>query len=132
MFVKSTEAIVPLQSGGVNTIRAILALGFSIIFFAGVWKAFQKANEPGWAGIVPIYNVYVMIKIGENKWWWLILLVIPLINVIALLKINIDVAKAFGQGLGFGVGLAVLPYIFWPLLGFGGYQYRSQSAQPAV
>jgi len=132
MFVKSTQAIVPLQSGGGNPIGAILGLGFFILFFPGVWKAFQKANEPGWAAIIPIYNTYVMIKIGENKWWWLILLFIPLINAIALFKISIDVAKAFGQGIGFGIGLAVLPFIFWPLLGFGGYQYRSQSPQPAV
>ena len=132
MFVKSTQAIVPLQSDGANPIGAILVLGFFIIFFGGMWKAFQKANEPGWAAIIPIYNAYVMIKISENKWWWLILAFLPLTNVIALFKISIDVAKAFGQGIGFGIGLAVLPFIFWPLLGFGGYRYRSQSAQPAV
>ena len=65
-----------------------------------------------------------MIEIGGNEWWWLLLLFVPLINVIVILEISIDVAKVFGQGLGFGLGLWLLSFVFWPLLGFGDYEYQ--------
>ena len=130
-------ALVPLQSngGGLGGILFLVVwLAIIVAVVAGTWKAFEKAGEPGWAAIVPIYNVYVMIKIGGNEWWWLILLFVPVINVIAILKISIDVAKAFGQGLGFGLGLWLLAFVFWPLLGFGDYEYQgapgSETATP--
>jgi len=110
-----------LQTGG--GMELILLLALTVLVVAGTWKAFTKANQPGWAAIVPIYNFYIMIKIGDNEWWWLLLLFVPILNFIALLKISIDVAKAFDQGIGFGLGLTFLAFIFWPLLGFGDYTY---------
>ena len=124
-----TDVFVPLQGSNVGGIGVLLVqLVILAIVVAGMWKAFEKADEPGWAAIIPIYNVYVMIKISGNEWWWLILLLIPLINIIAFAKISIDVAKAFGQGLGFGLGLFALSFIFWPLIGFGDYRYQGGSA----
>lgn len=124
--------LVPLQNGGgggvVGIILMLVYLAIIVAVIAGTWKAFQKAGEPGWAAIIPIYNVYIMIKIGGNDWWWLILFFIPLIQIIALFKIMIDVSKAFGQGVGFGLGLAILGFIFWPLLGFGDYEYQGEPA----
>ena len=123
------DVFVPLQGSDVGGIGVLLVqLVILAIVVAGMWKAFEKADEPGWAAIIPIYNVYVMIKISGNEWWWLILLLIPLINIIAFAKISIDVAKAFGQGLGFGLGLWLLSFIFWPLIGFGDYRYQGGSA----
>jgi uncharacterized membrane protein YhaH (DUF805 family) len=125
------QHLVPLQTGGggggagvVGIVLLLLYLAVIVAVIAGTWKAFQKADQPGWAAIIPIYNVYIMIKIGGNEWWWLVLTFIPIINIIALFKISIDVAKGFGQGLGFGLGLAILSFIFWPLLGFGDYDYQ--------
>lgn len=124
--------LVPLQNtggglGGLLTLVVWLAILVAVI--AGTWKAFEKAGRPGWAAIVPIYNVYVMIKISGNEWWWLILLFVPLINILAILKISVDVARAFGQGIGFGIGLWLVSFVFWPLLGFGDYQYRGAPDQ---
>jgi uncharacterized membrane protein YhaH (DUF805 family) len=119
--------LLPLQSngGGLGGILFLVVwLAILVAVIAGTWKAFEKAGQPGWAAIIPIYNVYIMIKIGGNEWWWLILLFVPLINILAILKISIDVAKAFGQGLGFGLGLWLLAFVFWPLLGFGDYEYQ--------
>lgn len=124
-------------SGGSGTgiVMLLVWLAVLVAFFAGLWKAFEKAGEPGWAAVVPIYNLYVMIKISGNQWWWLILFFLPLINLIALFKISIDVAKRFGQGMGFGIGLALLGFIFWPLLGFADYRYQqgapAQEAPPS-
>lgn len=125
--------LAPLQADaalGVGLLFSfLLPLLIALVAIAGMWKAFTKAGEPGWAAIVPIYNVYKMIKVSGNEWWWLILFVIPLINFIAAIKISIDVAKAFGQGLGFGLGLVFLSFVFWPLLGFGDYQYQGHVRQ---
>jgi hypothetical protein len=98
------------------------------VVIAGMWRAFIKAGEPGWAAIIPLYTIYVMVKISDNPWWWLILVFIPILNLVAPFRINIDVAKRFDQGLGFGLGLAILSIIFRPLLGFGDYEYQGAAA----
>ncbi|EMA52450.1 hypothetical protein C450_10123 [Halococcus salifodinae DSM 8989] len=103
---------------------SLVAIAFAVLTIAGMWRTFQKASRPGWAAIVPVYNFYVMVKIGGNAWWWLIVFLIPVVNIVAAIKIPIDVAKAFGQGIGFGLGLGFLSFIFFPLLGFGDYEYQ--------
>ena len=94
-----------------------------ILWIAGLWKVFEKAGEPGWAAIIPIYNTIVLLKIAGRPIWWIILLLIPLVNLIILIMVSIDVAKRFGKGTGFGLGLAFLPFIFYPVLGFGDARY---------
>lgn len=116
--------LVPLQEGVGGIIGGLVPLALFIVIFAGLWKVFEKAGEPGWAVIIPIYNVYVLIKISGNAWWWLILFLIPVVNILAAVKISIDVAKKFGQGIPFALGLMFFSFIFYPLLGFGDYQYQ--------
>ena len=122
----------PLQNGGgggggAGIVLLIVYLAILVAVVGGMWKAFEKAGEPGWAAITPVFNVYVMIEVSGNPWWWLLLFLIPFLNIIAHFKINIDVADRFGQGLGFGLGLALLGFVFWPLLGFGDYDYRDSA-----
>ncbi|PSQ58780.1 MAG: signal peptidase I [Halobacteriales archaeon SW_9_67_25] len=117
------SSFLPLQTGGAN-IELLIVLVITVVVVAGFWKTFEKAGEPGWAAIIPIYNLYVLIKISGNPWWWLILMFIPIINILAQAKISIDVADKFGQGILFGLGLLLLSFIFYPLLGFGDYQYQ--------
>lgn len=109
---------------------SIVALGISTgTTLAGMWMAFTKADQPGWSAIIPIYNLYIMLKIGDNPGVLLFGLFIPIYNVSIYSRIVIDVAKAFGRGIGFGLGLAFLWFIFWPLLGFGDYTYQEESYQ---
>ena len=118
---------IPLQgsdaAGGL--VLAIQVL-FVLIQLAGMWKVFEKANHAGWKAVVPIYNLYVMLKIGENAWWWLLVLIVPIVNFYALYRIHAGVARAFGKGIGFGLGLAFLGVVFFPLVGFGNYRYRGR------
>lgn len=99
-----------------------------IAIIAGFWKVFTKANQPGWAAIVPFYNIYIMLKIVGRPGWWLILCIIPLVNFIAFIILSIDMAKSFNKGTGFGVGLLFLGFIFYPILGFGDATYAGPSA----
>src|SRR5262245_13929003 len=102
----------------------LIWLAIFVVIIAGLWKVFVKAGQPGWAAIVPIYNAYVLTQIAGREILWFILLLIPIVNVIAAIMISLDVARKFGQSTGFGIGLAFLPFIFYPILGFGSAQYN--------
>lgn len=107
---------------------AFLALIFILVFLAVeaflLWKVFTKAGHPGWACLIPIYNTYILIKIAGKPGWWLILLFIPLVNLIISIILQIEIAKAFGKGVGFALGLIFLGIIFYPILGYGSAQYK--------
>ena len=106
------------------TIWIITCIVIAVIAIAGMWKAFEKANQPGWACLIPIYNMYIMLKIGGKPGWWLILFFIPLANVIFLIWTYNMISKSFGKDEGFTIGLIFLGFIFWPMLGFGDATYR--------
>ena len=101
-----------------------LQLAILGLIVAGMWMTFKKAGEPGWAAIIPIYNTYLLVKIGGNAWWWVLLFFVPVINIIAAAKVSIDVAGRFSKGILFGLGLALLPFVCYPILGFDSSQYQ--------
>src|SRR5438046_9545255 len=106
--------------GGVFMIVWLVVL---VAVIAGMWKMFEKAGKPGWAAIVPIYNVIVLLEIAGRPIWWIILFFIPFVSIVMAIIVGIDVAKAFGKGTGFGVGLGLLGFVFYPILGFGDAQF---------
>lgn len=100
-------------------------MAIAIVVIVGGWKVFEKAGQPGWAILIPIYNLYVMLHIAGRPGWWLILYLIPLVNLIIMIVVAIDIAKAFGQSAAFGfVLLFLLCGIGYLILGFGDYQYQ--------
>jgi len=101
----------------------LIWLAIMVVVLVGAWKTFVKAGQPGWAIIVPIYNMWVMLQIAGRPGWWLILMFIPLVNIIVLVLMCIDIARKFGKGTGFGIGLLFLGFIFYPILGFGDATY---------
>ena len=106
----------------------VIWLAVIIVVLAGFWKTFEKAGQPGWAAIVPIYNAYIMCKIVGRPGWWVILLMIPYLNFIFFIIVMLDMAKSFGKGVGFAVGLILLNAIFIPILGFGKAEYQGPAA----
>ncbi|MDQ8003758.1 MAG: DUF5684 domain-containing protein [Pedobacter sp.] len=116
---------------GVFFIFFIIGLGISIISIIGAWKAFEKAGKPGWASLIPIYSTYVMIEIVGKPSIWLLWCLIPCVNIVfGIWLINL-MSKSFGKEEGFTVGLILLPFIFWPILGFGSAKYIGPSAAEA-
>jgi hypothetical protein len=101
-----------------------------VVVIIGLWKVFTKAGQPGWMSIIPILNLYILCKIAGRPGWWLILMLIPFVNFIIWIILSLDVAKHFGKGAGFGVGIALLSFIFLPVLGFSDAQYQGP-ATPA-
>lgn len=93
-------------------------------------EGLTKAGQPGWACIIPIYNVYIMCKIAGRPGWWVLLMFIPVVNLVIAIILLIDISKSFGMGVGFGLGLVFLGIIFWPILGFGSATYQGAAAAP--
>lgn len=113
-----------ILAAGIGLVFGLFGLAFSVFMIVCVWKVFSKAGQPGWASIVPIYNAVVMLNIVGRPIWWLVLFLIPFVNIGVGIVLCIDTAKVFGKGPGFGVGLLLLPFIFYPMLAFGDAQYR--------
>lgn len=102
----------------------IIYLAVVVLVIASYWKVFEKAGEPGWAAIVPLYNIYVLLKITGKPGWWLLLYLIPFVNLIFAIWTMNMLSKSFGKDEGFTVGLTLLGFVFMPILGFGDAQYR--------
>ena len=115
------------SGGGFST---IVFLALLVSSFAGMWKAFSKAGMPGFCAIIPFVNIYCMIKIAQKPGWWFALLFIPLVNILVMFSVMMSVARVFGKGVGFGLGLFVLGFAFWPILGFGSAKHESEEFGP--
>jgi hypothetical protein len=96
---------------------------FTIPMLIGWWRINVKAGKPGWACLIPIYNIVVLIEIAEKPMWWIAMLFVPIANLVFTIMIWMAVAQRFGRSEAFGLGLAFLGVIFIPILGFGSAQY---------
>ena len=109
----------------------IFGIAFAILVIAAYWKIFVKAGQPGWAAIIPIYNILVLLRVVGRPWWWLLLMLVPFLNLVILIIVLYDLSKSFGHGLGFTLGLIFLNVIFFLILGFGGSQYGGPAGRNA-
>jgi len=111
---------------GAGTILFYLVL--VIVMIIAEWKIYEKGGQPGWAILIPFYNIYVLLKLVGRPGWWLLLMFIPVVNfIIGIIVIN-DLSKSFGRGVGFTLGLIFLSPIFILLLAFGDYKYIGPGA----
>lgn len=108
---------------GASAGTSIISLIVMVVCLVAMWKIFVKAGEPGWAAIVPFYNAFVLFKIAWGKGILFLLMLIPVVNFVVIIMVYVKLAKAFGKGTGFGIGLIFLAPIFMCMLGFGDAQY---------
>lgn len=102
---------------------SLIILGVSVLMLISNWKIFTKAGKPGWATIVPFYNIYVQTEIAGLPIMYFIFTFIPFLNIYAIFKIYIEIAHKFGKSTGFGIGMIFLNVIFIPMLAFGNSKY---------
>lgn len=113
-------------------IIAILYFAVIIFIIASMWTIFTKAGEPGWAAIIPIYNIIVLLKIVGKPVWWIFLYLVPIVNIVfAIWTINM-LSKSFGKDEGYTVGLILLGIVFYPMLAFGEAKYLGPFGDPAA
>ena len=110
---------------------SILMISFIAIFYIYVqWRIYEKAGKPGWAAIIPIYNTLILLEIVGKPWWWILLMLIPGVNlVIAIWMLNL-LSLSFGKGIGFTLGLIFLSFIFYPILAFSNAEYKGPAGAP--
>jgi len=105
-------------------LELVIVLVFAIPTIVGMWGVFTKAGEPGWAAIIPIFNMVTLLKIIDKPIWWiLILMCCPVVNLVIQILMALELAKRFGKEAGFAIGLFLLPFVFYPILGFGSARY---------
>jgi hypothetical protein len=116
------QPLIASSSGG-GVFIFIIVIAIAVLEIVGLWKVYTKANEPGWAAIIPFYNYWVLLRIVGRPGWWIVLYFIPIVNFFVALIVLWDLAKSFNKTGGFFLGMLFLGFIFFPILGFGSAQY---------
>lgn len=113
-----------------SVVPFLIMIPIMILMIASMWRLFTKAGQPGWASIIPIYNVIVMLQIARKPVWWIILFCIPIVSLVISIITLSSFAANYGKGGGFVVGMIFLPMIFYPILAFGDSQYIGNGPPP--
>lgn len=112
------------SGGGAAGFFYFLYVAIAVLLIVSMWRVFTKAGKPGWAAIIPIYNMVVLLEITGKPIWWIVLFLLPIVNMVVSIIVTVELADRFGQSGGFAVGLILLPFIFYPILAFGSATYR--------
>ena len=117
------DAAYAAAASGVSAVYVILSLAISVLTLVAMWKLFVKAGKAGWKCLIPFYNTYCLYDIAWGNGWLFLLMFVPCVNVVVGIMMLFKLAKAFGQGTGFGFGLLFLNTIFILILGFVSAEY---------
>jgi hypothetical protein len=109
--------------GDPSPIAGLIGLAVFVAIVASWWKVFTKGGQPGWGALIPIYNLYLILKMTGRPGWWLLLLFIPVVNVVVAIVITHGISTSFGKGIPFTIGLMFLPFIFYPILAWSDAVY---------
>jgi len=127
MSSSSQDAIAGLMMAGMGIFWIVYILVFIVLmalFIVCQWKIYVKAGEPGWAALIPYYNIWVLMKITcNNNILWFILFIVAATSPVAAIISYIGLAKSFGKGVGTILLLIFLPIVGWPMLAFGKAEY---------
>jgi hypothetical protein len=115
-----------LADSAAGPIAIFFGVAVFLIWLFGNWLMYQKAGQRGWTCIIPILNLLVLLKIVRRPLWWIVLMLIPIVNFVVFIIVMVDLAKVFGKGIGWAVGLILLPFIFIVILGLGAAQYEPE------
>lgn len=130
LLQQTDEGLGALIAGGYFLFCCCLVI-FLALAVAGMWQTFTKAGKPGWAAIIPFYNIWVMMEIIGRPGWWLILFFIPIVQIVIGIITSLEMAKSFGRGIVFGILLYFFAPIMYLILGFGDAQYEGPAAGKA-
>ena len=107
----------------VTFLLSLLYAAVIVLLYASEWAIYQKAGKRGWYSLIPVYNILVLLQIVGKSWWWILLFLIPFVNIIFVIWMLNMLSKSFGKNEGFTIGLLFLSFIFLPILAFGKAKY---------
>lgn len=110
-------------------ILVIIYLAVAILTIAGTWRIFEKAGQPGWGCLIPIYNLYLYTVVAQKPGWWTVMFFIPFVNIVFMIMTYHAIAINFGKSAGYTIGMILLPFIFIPMLGLGDAQYNASTTE---
>lgn len=121
------------SGSGFNPVVTLLYLVFIVALVAAMWKIFEKAGEKGWKALIPFYNTWVLFEIAGKPGWWIVLCLIPLVNIYISVVLSLELAKRFGKSTAFAIfGLFLFSAIGYLILGFGDAKYDGGKYKPAA
>ena len=112
-------------SDSVGTLWVVIWLGVVVFFIWTMWRVYEKAEKPGWACLIPIYNGLVMLDMAGKSRWWFLGYLVPILNIVLACIVAVEIAHRFGKSTAFGWGLILLGFIFYPILAFGDAEYHA-------
>ncbi len=124
-YIDVTSSASTAAVGGAMVVTYVISLAISVLAIVAMWKIFTKADKPGWASIVPVYNIIVLFQICGMNPLLILLLFIPIANVVVYIMALIKLAGKFGKGGGFAAGLIFFNFIFMLILAFGDAEYQA-------
>jgi|SRR6267378_5934124 len=110
---------------------ALGMMAVMVLTVAAMWRIFSKAGEAGWKALIPIYGAVVFNRIVGRPGWWVLLMMIPVVNIVIAMIECADLARVFGKGIGYALGLIVLTPLYLMALAFGPATYVGPNG-PAV
>ena len=120
-----------MDEGGAG-IMIVFYLAFIVLMIVSGWKVYEKAGQPGWAVLVPIYNIIILAKIVGKPAWWVVLIFVPFVNYVIIVWLINLLSLSFGKTTGYTLGLIFLGFIFYPMLAFGDATYNGPAAADAA
>ena len=112
-----------MTSFAAASVAVRIGIFLAVLLAASLWRIFKKAGRPGWPALVPFYNGYITVEIAGKPGWWILLYLVPIVDIVVAAIVNVELARKFGKSTGFGVGLLLLPFIFYPMLADGDAAY---------
>ena len=110
---------------GVLFFLIIIGAALQIITWAGMWETASKAGQPGILACIPIVQIFIAMLVAKKPLWWVLLCFVPIVNFVVAFIVVHEISKRFGRSIGTTLGLVFLPFIFWPILGFGSAEYNA-------
>jgi len=115
---------------GIALVSVLYCAAF-VFYSACNWKIYVKAGRPGWASLIPIYNIIVFLEIVGKPLWWILLLLVPCVNIVVAVILIMEFAKCFGKSVAFAIlGLLLFGFIGIPILAFGDAKYTKPATAP--
>jgi hypothetical protein len=115
-----------MKLDNIELVLIAATIAFTLLMLASGWKIFTKAGKAGWASIVPVYNAVLLLEIVGKPAWWILLWLIPGVNIVVIIIVYHRLALSFGKDILFTIGMIFLSFIFFPILAFGKAQYLGQ------
>ena len=119
---------------GMGVASMLFYLAILVLYIAGLWKIFEKAGKPGWAAIIPIYNMIIIAEIvGKPIWWGIVASLVPCVNVVFSIWLMNLLMKSFGKEVPLWTILTVFfGFVTIPVIGFGSDRYIGPTAAEAT